>query len=337
MRCRHCANLSFINPSKVLYRKTSISLMYSRRMTRPNLVHAQTLCWIARLGTFAAAAERMHTTQPAVSARMKELETALGYPLFERRGRRQELTLQARRFVDRVAPLLHQVEAVFNDTEAAIQPAGTVRLGLGEVSMSWLGALIPALRRALPRVTYEIELDLGVKLRERLAAGTLDVALIANSHEHPDLAYTPLGKVPMVWVCATSLLFTAQGRSRSLDELLRRETLWCVSKPSDFFAPAYNELRAAGADMGNLCACNKLKGLIDAVTAGGGIALLPQTMVARQLQSGELALVPGNLAGQTLDFAIAVHRNQSQPAVLGWVAELLRLSRLAPIGAPPPA
>ena len=98
-----------------------------------------------------------------------------------------------------------------------------------------------------------------------------------------------------------------------------------------------DELRAAGADMGNLCACNKLKGLIDAVTAGGGIALLPQTMVARQLQSGELALVPGNLAGQTLDFAIAVHRNQSQPAVLGWVAELLRLSRLAPIGAPPPA
>ncbi|MFU1912950.1 LysR family transcriptional regulator [Bordetella avium] len=303
-------------------------------MTRPNLMHAETLCWIARLGTFAAAAERMHATQPAISARMKELESALGYPLFERRGRRLELTLQARRFVERIAPLLREVEDLFNDAEAALLPAGTVRLGLGEVSMTWLGGLMPMLRRALPHVTYDIELDLGVKLRERLVAGTLDVALVANSRETAGLAYTPLGKVPMVWVCATSLLFTPEGRSRSLEELLRRETLWCVSKPSDFFAPAYNELRAAGADMSRLCSCNKVKGLIDAVTAGGGIALLPRTMVARQLQSGELALLPGGLAGQTLDFAIALHCNQSQPAVLALVAELLRLSRLSPIGSP---
>lgn len=298
-------------------------------------MHAETLCWIAKLGTFAAAAARMHTTQPAISARMKELEVSLGYPLFERRGRRLELTLQARRFVDRVAPLLRQVEEVFNDTEAAGLPSGTVRVGLGEVSMTWLGSLMPLLRRALPRVTYDIELDLGVKLREQLADGSLDVALVANSRENAELAYTPIGSVPMVWVCATALLFTPEGRGRPLDDLLRRETLWCVAKPSDFFAPAYNALREAGADMANVCACNKLKGLIDAVTAGGGIALLPTTMVARQLQSGELALVPGHLAGLTLDFAIAVHRNQSQPAVLSLVAELLRLSRIAPIGAAP--
>ena len=301
-------------------------------MTRPNLMHADTLCWIAKLGTFSAAAERMYTTQPAISARMKELELSLGYQLFERRGRRLELTLQARQFVDKVEPLLRSVEDAFNDSEAAVNPSGTVRLGLGEVSMTWLGTLMPALRKSLPRVTYDVELDLGIKLQEQLEAGTLDAAIVANSRRNAELIYTPLGSVPMIWVCATRLLFTADGRSRALDDLLRNETLWCVSKPSHFFAPAYTELRSAGANMSNLCTCNKLMGLIQIVTSGGGIALLPKVMVAEHLQSGRLAMVPGPLAPQSLDFEVAVHRNQTQSTVQLLIAELLRLSRTSPIG-----
>lgn len=301
-------------------------------MSRPNLMHADTLCWIAKLGTFRAAAERLHTTQPAISARMKELESSLGYPLFERRGRRLELTLQARRFADRVEPLLRSVEDAFNDSEAALNPSGTVRLGLGEVSMTWLGKLVPALRKALPRVTYDVELDLGIKLQEQLEAGTLDAAIVANSRRNAELVYTPIGSVPMIWVCATRLLFTPDGRNRALDDLLHHETLWCVSKPSDFFTPAYNALRASGADMSNLCTCNKLMGLLHIVASGGGIALLPKMMVAEHLQSGRLAMVPGNLAPQSLDFAVAVHRNQTQGAVQRLVSELLRLSHSEPIG-----
>jgi DNA-binding transcriptional LysR family regulator len=306
--------------------------MYKLGMTRPNLMHADTLCWIAKLGTFRAAAERMHTTQPAISARMKELEGALGYPLFERRGRRLELTLQARRFVERVEPLLRSVEDAFNDSEATLNPAGTVRLGLGEVSMTWLGKLMPALRRALPRVTYDVELDLGIKLQEQLEAGTLDVAIVANSRRKKELVYTPVGSVPMIWVCQTRMLFTPDGRSRSLEDLLRNETLWCMSKPSDFFAPAYNALRGAGADMTHLSTCNKLFGLYQIVTNGGGIAQLPKVMVAAHLQSGQLAMLPGQLEPTSLDFSVAVHRNQTQPSVMHLVSELLRLARSTPIG-----
>ena len=47
-------------------------------MRRLSLTNLETLCWIARLGTFTAAAERLNTTQPAVSNRVKELEQAIG-------------------------------------------------------------------------------------------------------------------------------------------------------------------------------------------------------------------------------------------------------------------
>ena len=49
--------------------------------------HLETLLWIARLGTFAAAAARLNTTQPAISARVRELESHLGTALFRREGR----------------------------------------------------------------------------------------------------------------------------------------------------------------------------------------------------------------------------------------------------------
>ena len=65
-------------------------------MSRPTMSQLETLCWIARLGTFTAAAERVHTTQSAVSARMRELETALGVEVFHHLGRRAELTVGGR-------------------------------------------------------------------------------------------------------------------------------------------------------------------------------------------------------------------------------------------------
>src|SRR3546814_16354527 len=66
-------------------------------INRVSLYHLETLLWIDRLGTFSAAAERLNTTQPTVSARMRELEQRLGTALFRREGRAMSLTAAGRR------------------------------------------------------------------------------------------------------------------------------------------------------------------------------------------------------------------------------------------------
>ena len=68
-------------------------------INRIALYHLETLLWIDRLGTFSAAAERLNTTQPAVSARMRELEQRLGSALFRRDGRAMSLTPAGRKLV----------------------------------------------------------------------------------------------------------------------------------------------------------------------------------------------------------------------------------------------
>src|SRR3546814_18720347 len=84
---------SFPNHRRLRHVKSSILMIcflrYAQAMSinRIAFYHLETLLWIARLGTFAAAAERLNTTQPAISARVGELENHLGTVLFRREGR----------------------------------------------------------------------------------------------------------------------------------------------------------------------------------------------------------------------------------------------------------
>ena len=65
-----------------------------------NLKHVETFLWIARLGSFSAAARRLNTSQPAISMRIRELEQNLGVTLFDRRARSMRMTLKGREFAD---------------------------------------------------------------------------------------------------------------------------------------------------------------------------------------------------------------------------------------------
>ena len=77
-------------------------------MRRLALFHLETLLWIARLGTFRAAAERLNTTQPAISARVREMEEQLGVALFRNEGRGVVLTAKGRELV-RERPCSHRL------------------------------------------------------------------------------------------------------------------------------------------------------------------------------------------------------------------------------------
>ena len=57
-----------------------------------NIKQLEALYWAGRLGSFQAAANRLHTTQSAISKRIAELEEALGRQLFDRSRRNAQLT-----------------------------------------------------------------------------------------------------------------------------------------------------------------------------------------------------------------------------------------------------
>lgn len=110
---------------------------------------------VAETGSVTQAATRLYLTQPAVSAALRRLATAVGAELFVRQGRRLALTERGRALLARVqahlAPLV----------EAALSPPGfdpktsdrTLRIGMSDATEVWLlPKLLAALEREAPRM-----------------------------------------------------------------------------------------------------------------------------------------------------------------------------------------
>jgi LysR family transcriptional activator of mexEF-oprN operon len=135
---------------------------------------------VADAGSVTAAAGQLYLTQPAISAALRRLKTALGAPVVARHGRGVVLTERGARLVAEVRPHLEAMIAL------ALAPPNfdprtserTFRLGLADAAESWL---LPGLLRLLDREAPRLRLIcLPIQFRnvaEALAARRVDVAV----------------------------------------------------------------------------------------------------------------------------------------------------------------
>ncbi len=105
-----------------------------------NFRQFEALYWIARLGSFHAAARHLETSQPAVSARIRELEHELGVALFDRSARKARLTAERPRTHRAMPPRSWRSPRKSASASARKEAlAGHVRLGVpGIAAMTWL-------------------------------------------------------------------------------------------------------------------------------------------------------------------------------------------------------
>lgn len=292
-------------------------------MSRVTIVNLETLCWIARLGSFTAVANRLHTTQPAISKRIRELEASVGVPLFYRQGRRMELTIQGRDLVRRAQPLLGQLDdiAVFPDNPSAA--SGVIRMGVGEIAaVTWFPALMARLKQLMPNVHYEVEVGLTINMRHRLEVGLMDVAILAAPVDSTQLTAHPVGSIGVQWLVAPALAEAVDPlRTRSAQDLIESLPVWCVARPSHMHPMVLETLRGLGITRKPVSTCDSVQGLVELITHGAGTGLLPLPMVADRLADGRLEVLAPELQAQHFDFAIAHHRDQEQAIIQRIVRE----------------
>lgn len=115
---------------------------------------------LADTGSFAAAGRQLGRDPTAVSRRLSAMEARLGVRLAERSTRKVVFTEAGRTYLDRIRPLLHDLQAAgqeavaFADDEAR----GHLRITLpGNFGRMWLTPLIVEFLRKHPRVTIEAD------------------------------------------------------------------------------------------------------------------------------------------------------------------------------------
>lgn len=158
------------------------------------LRHLRYFAALAETLHFTRAAERTHVTQSTLSHQIKQLEQELGFPLFERIGKRVAITEAGDRLLSEILPALRQIDLAVN--AMTFQPGsatGHLRVG---ATYSFNIRLVPScianflMRNPEVRVrAEELSQDLIV---ERLVAGELDLGIAYRPKEAEQLWFEPL-------------------------------------------------------------------------------------------------------------------------------------------------
>ena len=278
-------------------------------INRVSLYHLETLLLIDRLGTFSAAAERLNTTQPAVSARMRELEQRLGTVLFRREGRAMSLTAAGRKLVRDCDPLLRDMQYALLGSGGYGEASGVVRIGAGEIAAaSCLPAFVAALKADMPNVGLEIEIDLTANLIQQLLTGRTDIAFAAGPIAHPALKTQPIGEVALMWLASPEVAAAFTAGEAQLP-------VWSLASHSPIHGRMRDAIEASRIAQESLNLCNNARTMIDIAKAGGGVGIFPEPMARAEVAAGALVELPGMPTLAPVAFHVAMRVSDSEPVL----------------------
>jgi LysR family hydrogen peroxide-inducible transcriptional activator len=277
----------------------------------------------AESGNLTRAAEKCGIAQPSLSQQIMKLERELGRPLFDRIGRRVELTESGRLLLERAGPLLAALDDLRREMCDVPEPGeGRLRVGaIATVAPYLLPPAVNAFLRRYPRVDLQIQENLTERLLAALRAGELDLAVLALPVDEPHLEHETLVTEP--------LLAALPG-----DHRLARKSQVTLSELRDERFVVLDEMHCLGNQIAGFCSqlpfplsitCRSTQiSTIQALIAlGQGVSLLP-AMARDADRSSQRAYVPLTGAGLARTLAAVWHKNRYKSPNMQRFVEFLR-------------
>jgi len=278
-----------------------------------NFKQFETLYWIARLGGFRAASRHLKMTQPAVSARVRELERELGVELIDRSVRNARLTAKGRELIsyaEQIVSISSEIQQQIGNRESI---AGRVRLGVTSVpARTWLPKLVRQIERTYPGIELEFLIDASEHMLGLLLAGDLDVAFLAGPVPTARMTTDVIGQVNMALLASPSL-----GVPLTPVTPGDLEPWPIISGPpgSHLHKLISQWFHAHGAQLKRNHACSSLTSRIHLAVEGLGISVAPPQSAARELSEGKLRIVATQTPFVPLEYLVAFPLVTLSPAV----------------------
>jgi DNA-binding transcriptional LysR family regulator len=245
---------------------------------------------VAQRGSVSRAAEALFVTQPTLSARLKSLERELDARLFVRSQRGMRLSDAGRAFLPYAERTLDTVSTGRRLlSELARGEAGQLALGAAPaVSTYVLPRILTRFHGTHPKVSLAVrtghsEEVLELVLREQVQVG------LGRALRHPDVEAIPLYEDELVLVVDPNHPFAEQTAVRP--DQMTEVQLILFDRTSSYHRLTFEFFQQLGAlprgvmELDNIDAAKKM------VEQGLGVALLPHTAVAAELEAGSLTPV----------------------------------------------
>jgi LysR family hydrogen peroxide-inducible transcriptional activator len=220
-----------------------------------------------------------------------DLEQSLGITLVERTRAGVQLTEKGHEIAQRAARVLNDVrDLVAYAKQTGTTLSGPLTLGvIPSIAPYMLPPLLPILRDAYPHLQLFVRETQTKPLTEELIEGKLDVLLLALPIKHPDLEERAIFQDRFLLAAPRDRKLT--GRVRATPDMIEKERLLLLEEGHCLRDQALSYCDMKQVTMINTFGASSLSTIVEMVSGGMGITLLPEMSLGMELRGRDFAIV----------------------------------------------
>ncbi|HEY9627773.1 MAG TPA: LysR family transcriptional regulator [Coleofasciculaceae cyanobacterium] len=277
---------------------------------------------IAAEGSFKRAADSLYVSQPAVSLQVQNLERQLDVPLFDRGGRRAQLTEAGHLLLsygDRILSLCQETCRAIEDLQNL--QGGTLIVGASQTTGTYLlPRMLGLFRQQYPDVAVQLHVHSTRRTAWSVANGQIDLAIIGGEippELQDSLEIVPYAEDELALVLPVFHPFSRMAQIER-DDLYRLQFI-ALDSQSTIRKVIDQVLTRCGIETRRLkveMELNTIEGIKNAVQAGLGAAFVSISAIEKELQMGVLhrVKIEGVVVNRTLSVIINPNRYRSKAA-----------------------
>lgn len=279
---------------------------------------------ILEVGSFQKAADKLGYTQSTVTFQIKQLEEELALKLFEKIGRRMELTQAGKDIMPYIDMILQGAEQISNYGKSLSEISGSLKLAIPDSILIYnMQPFMQAFTHEAPNVQLIVNSIQSGEINPSIADGTADIGINCEKDSYPDsVVHKKLGKYKAVLVASpfanNNLLDFITPHQRKLISLICNEPDGYYQLDMDKYLSEKDILlnppmKVQSIEAVKRCVMNNL-----------GIAVVPTYSIGKELKNGSLIPIKTELDEKTYDSFYIYHKNKWMSPQMELALDLLQ-------------
>lgn len=268
---------------------------------------------IAELGQLTRAAEKLHVSQPAVSAQLKALEDKLGLALFERTASGMVLTAPGARLLaeaEKVLAAARDMQNVALSFKGEL--AGKASIGtLSDPNMTRIGEFMNVVLARHPLLEMELHQGVTGVALDHVRDGILDASFYYGELKYPSVQGLPLRR--LVFRVVAPAAWADRLRISGWEQVAAMP--WIIPPPiSSHHQLAHSLMQQHGVTPGRVVEADQEAVIASLVVSGVGIALMREEIALDKAAVGEICIWNDEQIDTTLWF-VTLRQRESDPVI----------------------
>lgn len=274
---------------------------------------------ILEMGSFQKAADKLGYTQSTVTFQIKQLEEELTLKLFEKIGRRMELTQAGKDILPYVDMILQGAEQIGNYGKSLSEITGTLKLAIPDSILIYtMQPFIQAFLHEAPNIQLVINSLQSGEVNQSVIDGTSDIGINCEKEYYPDtIIHKKAGTYRVLLVAAP---FVNNNLLDFITPHQRKPFSLICNEPDGYYQLAMNKY-LAGKDivLNPPMKVQSIEAVKRCVMNNLGIAVVPSYSVTEELKNGSLKLIKTELDEKIFNSIYLYHKNK-------WISPQMKLA-----------